>query len=59
LRAEDRAARYTFDRPEADAPATIVAVEDGSIRGFATTGRAGSAGGEEVGDACFPQMRHP
>jgi hypothetical protein len=23
LRAEDRAARYTFDRPEADAPATM------------------------------------
>jgi ribosomal protein S18 acetylase RimI-like enzyme len=40
LRAEDRAARYTFGRPAADGPATIVAVLDKQIRGFATVGRA-------------------
>jgi GNAT superfamily N-acetyltransferase len=35
LRAEERAARYTFDR--ADGPRTIVAVDDsGAIAGFAT-----------------------
>jgi ribosomal protein S18 acetylase RimI-like enzyme len=35
LRAEDRAARYTFDRR--DGPRTTVAVVDGAIAGFATT----------------------
>ena len=35
LRPEDRAARYTFGVQ--GKPATIVAVEDGAIRGFATT----------------------
>ena len=35
LRAEDRAARYTFDRR--DGPRTSVAVVDGAIAGFATT----------------------
>ena len=34
LRAEDRAARYTFDR--LDGPRTTVAVADGAIAGFAT-----------------------
>src|SRR4051812_25252072 len=34
LRAEDRAARYTFDR--ADGPRTTVAVRDGAVVGFAT-----------------------
>jgi GNAT superfamily N-acetyltransferase len=34
LRAEDRAARYTFDR--LDGPRTTVAVIDGAIAGFAT-----------------------
>jgi GNAT superfamily N-acetyltransferase len=40
LRLEDRAARYTFDDVDPHRPATIVAVEDGIIRGFATTGPA-------------------
>lgn len=35
LRAEDRAARYTFGR--ADGPRTAVGVRDGAIAGFATT----------------------
>jgi len=34
MRAEDRAPRYTFGRP--DGPQTTVAVRDGSIVGFAT-----------------------
>ena len=40
LRAEDRAARYTFGDVDPRRPATIVAVEEGSICGFATTGPA-------------------
>jgi GNAT superfamily N-acetyltransferase len=35
LRAEDRAARYTFDR--ADGPRTAVGVRDGAIAGLVTT----------------------
>jgi hypothetical protein len=38
LRAEDRAARYTFGRSGGDSPATIVALEEGAIQGFATIG---------------------
>lgn len=34
LRAEDRAARYTFGRP--DGPRTIVAIQHGRVVGFAT-----------------------
>jgi ribosomal protein S18 acetylase RimI-like enzyme len=40
LRPEDRAARYTFDRTDAQHPTTLVAVEEGRIAGFATTGPA-------------------
>ncbi len=39
LRPEDRASRYEFGAARAGAPRTIVAVEDGEIIGFATTGR--------------------
>ncbi len=35
---QDRVARYTFGATDPDAPSTIVAVVDGVIRGFATTG---------------------
>jgi len=38
LRVEDRMTRYTFDRTGPDQPATVVAVKDGAICGFATTG---------------------
>ncbi len=38
LRLEDRAAHYTFGSPDAGAPATIVAVDGGAIRGFASAG---------------------
>jgi ribosomal protein S18 acetylase RimI-like enzyme len=49
LRPEDRMDRYTFGSTDPDVPWTTVAVEDGVIRGFATTGRcrdddAGTAG---------------
>jgi GNAT superfamily N-acetyltransferase len=38
LRPEDRAARYTFGDPDPLAPLTIVAVEAGTICGFASIG---------------------
>jgi GNAT superfamily N-acetyltransferase len=40
LRPEARAQRYTFGSSDPLQPATIVAVDDGQIRGFATTGPA-------------------
>jgi GNAT superfamily N-acetyltransferase len=44
LRAEERAGRYTFHLVGPDHPATVLAVEDDEVRGFATTGPArGSA----------------
>jgi ribosomal protein S18 acetylase RimI-like enzyme len=42
LRAEDRAARYTFGAAD---PSTIVATDGGVIRGFATIGAARDADG--------------
>jgi len=38
LRPEERAARYRFGEDDASAPATVVALDDGAIVGFATTG---------------------
>jgi ribosomal protein S18 acetylase RimI-like enzyme len=38
LRAEDRAARYTFGSPDPDAPLTMVATEGEVICGFVTVG---------------------
>ena len=38
LRPEDRMRHYRFDSTDPAAPSTIVAVEDGVMRGFATTG---------------------
>lgn len=38
LRAEDRAARYRFDSTDPASPRTILAFEDGAIRGFASYG---------------------
>jgi GNAT superfamily N-acetyltransferase len=43
LRAEDRAAQYTFALLGPDRPATIVALEGDEIYGFATTGPARGA----------------
>ena len=48
LRAEDRAARYTFGDPDPDKPATLVAVSDGEICGFVTTGPSPTAEAGEV-----------
>ena len=50
LRPEDRAARYTFGLSDPLQPATIVAVDEGAIRGFATTGPASSADGQRSGE---------
>jgi hypothetical protein len=49
LRAEDRAARYTFGDADQRSPATMVVIDEGAIRGFATTGPA-RAGGAEAGE---------
>lgn len=38
LRPEDRAARYTFGSHDQQVPHTILALEDGAVLGFATTG---------------------
>ncbi len=48
LRAEDRTAQYTFGDVRPDCPATIVAVVEGTICGFATTGPSQD---EDVADA--------
>jgi GNAT superfamily N-acetyltransferase len=40
LRPEGRMARYTFGAADPDVPTTVVAVDDGAICGFATTGPA-------------------
>ncbi|HEX3904918.1 MAG TPA: GNAT family N-acetyltransferase [Polyangia bacterium] len=50
LRADDRAARYTFGDVGPQRPATIVAVEAGLIRGFATTGPARDADAAGAGE---------
>ena len=50
LRAEDRAARYTFHLVAPDRPATIVADQGGAIVGFATTGPATGDETPEAGE---------
>jgi ribosomal protein S18 acetylase RimI-like enzyme len=42
LRPEDRARQYAFSDISTDGPETIVAVQDGAICGFASTGAASS-----------------
>jgi GNAT superfamily N-acetyltransferase len=46
LRAEDRAARYTFGGTDPNAPQTVVAEVDGVVRGFATIGPCRESGPE-------------
>jgi hypothetical protein len=49
LRPEDRAGRYTSGDLRPDRPATIVAVERGIIRGFATIGPSRDADRQGAG----------
>jgi GNAT superfamily N-acetyltransferase len=49
LRAEDRAARYTFGSPDPDLPSTVVAELHGTICGFASIG-ASPGPGPETGE---------
>ncbi|HEX4038223.1 MAG TPA: GNAT family N-acetyltransferase [Acidobacteriaceae bacterium] len=50
LRPEDRAGRYDFATADPSKPFTVVAVEEGRIRGFATTAPARDADGPECGE---------
>jgi GNAT superfamily N-acetyltransferase len=52
LRAEDRARRYDFSELDPRRPATLVAVADGAIRGFATTMPAREADSLGLGELC-------
>lgn len=52
LRAEERAQRYDFATQDMRKPATIVAVEQGVIRGFATTSPARDNSLPETGELC-------
>lgn len=52
LRPEDRAARYNFASENVRDPVTIVAVDDGMIRGFATTSPARDLDVPEDGELC-------
>ena len=49
-RPEARAARYAFGSPNPNLPSTVVAVDDGVIRGFATTGRSRDADSSATGE---------
>ncbi len=50
LRWRDRAERYQFDVVGPDQPMTVVALDGGAIRGFATTGPARDADAEGSGE---------
>ena len=50
LRPEDRPARYTFGSEDAGLPSTIVAAQDGTICGFATSGPSRHADAPDVGE---------
>jgi GNAT superfamily N-acetyltransferase len=50
LRAEDRAQRYRFGSDDVRDPATIVATEDGTICGFATTAPARDSDAQDDGE---------
>lgn len=52
LRVEDRASRYDFANADPRRPATLVAVQNGAIRGFATTMPCGDAGVPLCGELC-------
>lgn len=50
MRPEDRMARYNFGATDPGLPSTLVAIEDGVIRGFATTGPCRDADGTGTGE---------
>jgi len=50
LRAEERASRYDFSASDPLAPFTMVAVDAGTIRGFATVGASPDAAPRDVGE---------
>jgi GNAT superfamily N-acetyltransferase len=52
LRVEDRAQRYRFASEDVRDPATVVAIEDGVIRGFATTAPARDSDAQDDGELC-------
>ncbi|HEX7915728.1 GNAT family N-acetyltransferase [Rudaea sp.] len=52
LRVEDRARRYDFANPDPHRPATLVAMEGGTIRGFATTMPAADSNLPECAELC-------
>lgn len=52
LRAEERARRYDFAGGDPSKPATLVVVENGAVRGFATTMPALDAGTRALGELC-------
>jgi GNAT superfamily N-acetyltransferase len=54
----DRMARYTFGATDPEAPSTIVAVDDGTIIGFATTGRSPDSDTRDSGEL-FGLYLHP
>jgi GNAT superfamily N-acetyltransferase len=52
MRAEDRAARYSFGSTDPDEPQTILAVCEESIRGFATTAPSPEKDSLDTGELC-------
>jgi GNAT superfamily N-acetyltransferase len=50
LRSEDRVSHYTFGSTDANTPTTVVAVEDGDMRGFVTMGPCRDAETAETGE---------
>jgi GNAT superfamily N-acetyltransferase len=52
LRAGDRAQRYDFATQDPDKPVTLVAIADGTVRGFATTSPARDGDTQGLGELC-------
>lgn len=52
LRVEERASRYDFANQDIQRPKTLVAIEDGAIRGFATTAPSRDADTQDCGELC-------
>ncbi len=52
LREEERASRYSLGSTGSETPETILAVDDGAIRGFASIGRSRDADVPDAGELC-------